>query len=200
MKRQTCSPLGKSEKRQNFLSKVPSTWSMFPMFASRSRKSKASDSYQTLEDHWGFIVVTVEEEGEEVEPGLRRVGGFNKHPVSSSSASVTQNWLHCWESRILSKGFPHSSVGEGNDNPLYNTLAWEIPRTEETSRLQSMGSLRVGHDWATSLSCTGEGNGNPLQYSCLENFRDGIGHPRVGWPLWGRRVGHNWSDLAAAAA
>ena len=40
-----------------------------------------------------------------------------------------------------------------------------------------MGSRRVGHDWATyfhfSLSCTGEGNGNPLQCSCLENPRDG---------------------------
>ena len=35
----------------------------------------------------------------------------------------------------------------------------------------------VGHDWATSLwlftLCIGEGNGNPLQYSCLENPRDG---------------------------
>ena len=31
-----------------------------------------------------------------------------------------------------------------------------------------MGSLRVGQDSATSLSCIGEGNGNPLQYSCLE--------------------------------
>ena len=28
-------------------------------------------------------------------------------------------------------------------------LAWEIPWTEEPGRLQSMGSLRVGHDWAT---------------------------------------------------
>ena len=36
-----------------------------------------------------------------------------------------------------------------------------------------MGSLRVGHDWTTSLSCIGEGNGNPLQCSCLENPRDG---------------------------
>ena len=34
----------------------------------------------------------------------------------------------------------------------FSTLAWEIPGTEETGRLQSMGSLRVGHDWATSLS------------------------------------------------
>ena len=31
-------------------------------------------------------------------------------------------------------------------------LAWKIPWTEEPCRLQSMGSLRVGHDWATSLS------------------------------------------------
>ena len=32
------------------------------------------------------------------------------------------------------------------------TLAWKIPWMEEPGRLQSMGSLRVGHDWATSLS------------------------------------------------
>ena len=33
-----------------------------------------------------------------------------------------------------------------------STLAWKIPWMEEPSRLQSMGSLRVGHDWGTSLS------------------------------------------------
>ena len=33
-----------------------------------------------------------------------------------------------------------------------STLSWKIPRTEEPGGLQSMGSLRVGHDWATSLS------------------------------------------------
>ena len=33
-----------------------------------------------------------------------------------------------------------------------STLAWEIPWMEEPGRLQSMGSWRVGHDWATSLS------------------------------------------------
>ena len=43
---------------------------------------------------------------------------------------------------------------------------------EEPGRLQSMGSLRVGLDWATSLSRIEEGNGNPLQYSCLENPRE----------------------------
>ena len=33
-----------------------------------------------------------------------------------------------------------------------STLAWKIPWTEEPGRLLSMGSHRVGHDWATSLS------------------------------------------------
>ena len=54
-------------------------------------------------------------------------------------------------------------------------LAWKIPWMEEPGRRQSMGSLRVRYNWATSLSlsCIGEGNGNPLQCSCLENPRDG---------------------------
>ena len=108
--------------------------------------------------------------------------------------------------------------------PHYSTLAWKIPWTEEPGGLQSMGSRRVRHNWATSLSlftflhwrrkwqptpvllpgkshgwrslvgcnpwgreesdtterlhfhfslsCIGEGNGNPLQCSCLENLRD----------------------------
>ena len=42
------------------------------------------------------------------------------------------------------------STGEGNGNPL-STLAWKIPWTEELGGLQSMGSQRVRHNWATSL-------------------------------------------------
>ena len=61
--------------------------------------------------------------------------------------------------------------------PHSSTLAWKIPWMEEPGRLQSIGSLRVGHDSVTSLSLftfmIGEGNGNPLQCSCLENPRDG---------------------------
>ena len=56
-----------------------------------------------------------------------------------------------------------------------STLAWRIPWTEEPDGLQTMGSRRVGHDWAISLSFSlswvGEGNGNPLEYYCLENPR-----------------------------
>ena len=49
-------------------------------------------------------------------------------------------WL--WITHLTEKAMaPHSS-----------TLAWKIPWTEEPGRLQSMGSRRVGHNWATSLS------------------------------------------------
>ena len=58
-----------------------------------------------------------------------------------------------------------------------STLAWRIPWTEEPGRLQSMGLLGLDTierlHFQFSLSCIGEGNGNPLQCSCLENPRDG---------------------------
>ena len=41
-------------------------------------------------------------------------------------------------------------------------FAWRIPGTEEPGGLPAVGSH----------ACVGEGNGNPLQYSCLENPRD----------------------------
>ena len=49
-----------------------------------------------------------------------------------------------------------------------------------------------------SLSCIGEGHGNSLQCSCLENPRDG----GAWWAasMGSHRVGHDWSDLAAATA
>ena len=79
-------------------------------------------------------------------------------------------------------------------HPLSSTLAWKIPWTEELDRLQSMGSLRVGHDWATSFSYMGEGNGNPLQCSCLENPRG------TGDPLRGRTESDMTEVTVAAAA
>ena len=60
--------------------------------------------------------------------------------------------------------------------PHSSTLAWKVPWTEEPGRLQSMGSLSqtwLSKHFHFSLSCIGEGNGNPLQCSCLENPRDG---------------------------
>ena len=61
--------------------------------------------------------------------------------------------------------------------PHSSTLAWKIPWMEEPGGLQSMGSLELDMTeqlhFHFSLSCIGEGNGNPLQCSCLENPRDG---------------------------
>ena len=61
--------------------------------------------------------------------------------------------------------------------PHSSTLAWKIPWTEEPGGLQSMGSLESDMTERLhvhfSLSCIGEGNGNPLQCSLLENPRDG---------------------------
>ena len=45
-----------------------------------------------------------------------------------------------------------ASLSEKAMAPHASTLAWKIPWTQEPGRLQSMGSLRVGHDWATSIS------------------------------------------------
>ena len=109
------------------------------------------------------------------------------HNKSSNSIAITMLCIFSTIQSSMGKAMaPHSS-----------TPAWKIPLMEEPGGLQSMGSLRVRHDRATSLSRTGEGNGNPLQCSCLENPRDGEpgGLPSMG----SHRVGHNWSDSAAAA-
>ena len=50
-------------------------------------------------------------------------------------------WSLGWEDPLEKEMAIHSS-----------TIAWKIPWTEEPGRLQSMGSQRVGHNWATSRS------------------------------------------------
>ena len=61
--------------------------------------------------------------------------------------------------------------------PHSSTLAWKIPWTEAPGGLQSRGRKESDTTerlhFHFSLSCIGEGNGNPLQCSCLENPRDG---------------------------
>ena len=62
-------------------------------------------------------------------------------------------------------------------HPTPVLLPGKSPWTEEPGGLQSMGSLESDRTerlpFHFSLSCIGEGNGNPLQCSCLENPRDG---------------------------
>ena len=86
--------------------------------------------------------------------------------------------------------------------PHSSTLAWKIPWMEEPGRLQSMGLLRVGHDWATSLSPSTFMHWR-RKWQPTPVFLPGESQGRgslVGCRLWGsHRVGHDWSDLAAAA-
>ena len=97
------------------------------------------------------------------------------------------SWLYCLEKAMTT----HSS-----------TLAWKLPWTKKPGRLQSMGSLGIRHDWATSLSLftfmhwRRKWRSTPV---FLPGESQGWGS-LVGCRLWGCRVGHDWSDLAAAAA
>ena len=85
--------------------------------------------------------------------------------------------------------------------PHSTTLAWKIPWMEEPGRLQSMGLLRVRHDWATSLSLFTHWR---RKWQPTPVFLPGESQGQgslVGCRLWGsHRVGHDWSDLAAATA
>ena len=57
--------------------------------------------------------------------------------------AMWETWVQSlgWEDPLEKEMATHSSI-----------LAWRIPWTEEPDGLQSTGSQRVGHDWATSLS------------------------------------------------
>ena len=101
---------------------------------------------------------------------------------------LTWNLLAWWWEKAMA---PHSSP-----------LAWKIPWMAEPGRLRSMGWLRVGHDWATSLSLftfmhwRRKWQATPV-FLPRESQRWGslVGCRPMGLP----RVGHDWSDLAAAA-
>ena len=60
-------------------------------------------------------------------------------------STMRETWVQSlgWEDPLEKEMATHSSI-----------LAWRIPWTEEPGGLQSMGSLRVGHDWLTSLTHT----------------------------------------------
>ena len=68
--------------------------------------------------------------------------------------------------------------------PHSSTLAWKIPWMEESCLTEQL-------HFHFSLSCIGEGNGNLLQCSYLEN-------PRDRGACWAVVFGRDWHDLAAA--
>ena len=86
----------------------------------------------------------------------------------------TKSQYYCYKIKTAP---PWVFLFRGPMAPHSSTLAWKIPWTEESGGLQSMGLLESDTTerlhFHLSLSCIGEGNGNPLQCSCLENPRDG---------------------------
>ena len=111
-----------------------------------------------------------------------RVIHFSSDQTSFPCVTVAQmqSAVQAW------KGSTSEDSGEGNGTPLQYSC-WKIPWTEELGGLQSMGSLTVGHDWATSLSLFTfmywRRKWQPLQCSCLESPRDGVtqSQPRLKW-------------------
>ena len=111
-----------------------------------------------------------------------------------------QGLLHCrWICYQLSyQGSPIIEVLQFSSEkamaPHSSTLAWKIPWTEKPSRLQSRGCYESDTTerlhFYFSLSCTGEGNGNPLKYSFLENPRD-----RGAWWAAVYGVTQSWTQL-----
>ena len=79
-----------------------------------------------------------------------------------------------------------------------STFAWKTPWTEGPGGLQSMGSLGVGHDWATSFSLFTFMHWR-RKWQPTPVFLPGESQGRgslVGCRLWSHTVGHDWSDLA----
>ena len=68
-------------------------------------------------------------------------GSVVKNPPASAGDSGLRASL-CWEDPLQKEMATLSGI-----------LVWEIPRTEEPNRLQSMGSERVGQDLATKRQC-----------------------------------------------
>ena len=127
---------------------------------------------------------------------------LSKHVVFKSNdiSLICESLVHLMN-KIFIKSF-YGFAEKAMATPS-SSLAWKIPWTEEPGRLQSMGSLRVGHDWVTSLSLftfmlwRRKRQPTPV---FLPGESQGLGEPG-GLPSMGLHgVGHNWSDAAAAAA
>ena len=85
-----------------------------------------------------------------------------------------------------------------------STLAWKILWTEEPGRLHPWGhkesDMTERLHFHFSLLCIGEGNGNPLECSCLENPRDGVAQSwtRLKWLSSSNLSG--WREMANSSS
>ena len=111
-----------------------------------------------------------------------------KHQFFGTRPSLLSNSHICMEKAMA----PHSSI-----------LAWKIPWTEDPGRLQFMGLLKVGHEWATSLSLNFHFHALEKEmatHSIILAWRiPERGEPGGLMSMGLHRGGHDWSDLAEVA-
>ena len=104
------------------------------------------------------------------------ISGSSAFPSGASLVAQKLKRLPArWETRVQPLG--QEDPLEKETAPHSSILAWRLPWTEEPGRLQSMGSQRVRHDWATSLSLS-----SAFSKSSLNSFREATFYLL---PIWG---------------
>ena len=119
--------------------------------------------------------------------------GWGKHSNHWILYFSGRNKEYCMKATVLSQTHIHIAAAaklllKKAMAPHSSTLAWKIPWTEEPGGLQSMGSLRVGHNWATSLSLFTFLHWR-RKWQPISVFLPGESQGRgslMGWCLWGR--------------
>ena len=133
---------------------------------------------------------------------LVKVYTLNENQQRDNQGSGHLIHLHGVAEGHISASWGLTNCGPLAKAPHSSTLSWEIPSMEEPGRLQSMGSLGVGHDWVTSFSLfTFMHWRRKWQPTPLFSPGESQGQRSlVGFHLWGRTESDTTWDLAAAAA
>ena len=97
--------------------------------------------YKLIQPLWRTVFLQKLKIKPPYEPAILSMYPKNTETLIWKIHALLHSEQHCFLFSLLKLMAPHSS-----------TLAWKIPRTEETARLQSLGLRRVGHDWVASLS------------------------------------------------
>ena len=90
---------------------------------------------------------------------MRFPGGTDGKEPACQCRRCKKDRFYPWEGKISWR----RSTGMATNS---NILAWEIPWTEESGGLQSMGSQRVGHDWETNTQRTYVASSYKISKSC----------------------------------
>ena len=138
---------------------------------------------------WPSSLIETGEPGGLPSMGLHGVGHDWCDLAAAAAAGLGEGglplWLSCKESTCNiedTDSIPGSGMFAGGGIGTHSSvLTWRIPWTEEPGRLQSMGSQRAGHDWATSPPPPGLGGG----------VANGLGEDRTqgGGAAWGGSTG-----------